>query len=154
MARRILAIEDDPRVLAVLKKRLEFSGYEVVTAQDGTDGYRKARAESPDLIILDLILPGLNGYQICAMLKRDQNYRDIPVLMLTARSQERDIEEGMRVGADAYMIKPYDPNVLVARVKLLLELAEARRAEKKREEEAKAIKPPRRAVSEGPYRAT
>jgi CheY-like chemotaxis protein len=137
MKERILAIEDDVRVLGMLKKRLEFLGYEVITAQDGNDGLRLARTENPDLIVLDLILPGLNGYEVCAMLKGDRQRRDIPIIMLTARSQEKDAAEGKRVGADAYVTKPYDPDEFAAQVKLLLEQAEERRA--LREEESAAM---------------
>ena len=72
---KILAVDDDVMVLAVIKKRLEFAGYEVITAMEGLEGLKKARSENPDLIVLDLILPNLNGYQICAMLKRDSKYR-------------------------------------------------------------------------------
>ncbi|MEO0092904.1 MAG: response regulator, partial [candidate division WOR-3 bacterium] len=117
MAKRILVVDDEARVLAVIQKRLESAGYEVITAMDGTEGLKKAREENPDLIILDLILPKLNGYQVCAILKRDSYYKKIPILMLTARSQERDIEEGMRVGADAYMTKPFKNEVLLEQVK-------------------------------------
>jgi len=118
--KRILAVDDEPKVLAVIKKRLEFAGYEVITAADGPDGLQKARSERPDLIVLDLILPGLNGYQVCRLLKGDRGFSDIPVLMLTARSQEKDISEGLKAGADAYMTKPYDPEEFLAQVAKLL----------------------------------
>ena len=118
---KILAVDDEPMVLAVLRKRLEFAGYEVVTAENGMEALRKARAENPDLVILDLILPGLNGYQICTMLKRDQNFARTPVIILSSRSQERDVSEGMKAGADAYLTKPYESEELLAKVKTLLE---------------------------------
>ena len=117
---KILAVDDDAMVLAVIKKRLEFAGYEVITAMEGLEGLKKARAENPDLIVLDLILPNLNGYQICAMLKRDSNYRKIPIVMLTSRSQQADIAEGMKAGANAYITKPYDPDEFIAKIQTLL----------------------------------
>ena len=117
---KILAVDDDAMVLAVIKKRLEFAGYEVITAMEGLEGLKKARSENPDLIVLDLILPNLNGYQICAMLKRDSKYRNIPIIMLTSRSQKADIAEGMKAGADAYITKPYDPDEFIAKIQILL----------------------------------
>jgi two-component system alkaline phosphatase synthesis response regulator PhoP len=135
MAKRILAVDDEPRVLAMIQKRLETAGYEVITATEGQEALKKAHAEQPDLIVLDLILPGLNGYQICAMLKKDELYRDIPILMLTARSQEQDVSEGMRVGADAYMTKPYDSEAFLFQVAGLL----GKREQKRLAEEEKQI---------------
>jgi DNA-binding response OmpR family regulator len=126
MPKRILVVDDEVRVLAVLEKRLQTAGYEVVTAAEGYDGLKKARAVKPDMIILDLIMPNLNGYQICAMLKRDGDYKHIPILMLTARSQEKDIEEGMKMGADAYLTKPYKHEVLMAYVTELIAKGEQR----------------------------
>jgi DNA-binding response OmpR family regulator len=120
MAKRILVVDDEIRVLAVLEKRLSSAGYEVVTAAEGYDGLKKARSVGPDLIILDLIMPNLNGYQICAMLKRDGDYKHIPILMLTARSQEKDIEEGMKMGADAYLTKPFSLAEMRTTVRSLL----------------------------------
>lgn len=118
--KKILAVDDDAMVLAVIKKRLEFAGYEVITAMEGLEGLKKARTENPDLIVLDLILPNLNGYQICAMLKRDSTYRNIPIVMLTSRSQQADIAEGLKAGADAYITKPYDPDEFITTIQNLL----------------------------------
>jgi DNA-binding response OmpR family regulator len=124
MAKRILVVDDEVRVVLVIQKRLESAGYVVITAHDGYEGLKKARAESPDLIVLDLIMPNLNGYQICAMLKRDRMYRHIPILMLSARSQERDIQDGLLAGAEAYMTKPFDHNELLTKIADLLAKAE------------------------------
>lgn len=141
MAKRILVVDDEARVLTVIQKRLESAGYEVITAMDGNEGLAKARAEKPDLIILDLILPKLNGYQVCSILKRDTYYKQIPILMLTARSQERDIDEGMRVGADAYMTKPFKNEALLAQIEQLLAKVDEKKtqAEKERERKEKEI---------------
>jgi two-component system alkaline phosphatase synthesis response regulator PhoP len=118
---RILAVDDEPKILAVIQARLESVGYEVFTAEDGLTGLKQAHSLKPDLIILDLILPGLNGYQICSLLKRDKAFKSIPILMLTARSQAKDIQEGMLVGADAYMTKPYKAESLLEKIKELLD---------------------------------
>jgi len=142
---KILAVDDDPKVLAVIKKRLEFAGYEVITAMEGKEGLLKARTENPDLIVLDLILPNLNGYQICAMLKHDAKYQNIPIVILTSRSQQSDIAEGMRVGADVYITKPYDPDDFLNKIKTLLEQAPNKSAEPKSittEEKPKESKKP------------
>jgi DNA-binding response OmpR family regulator len=118
---KILLVEDDSSVLEVTKKRLEIEGYEVITALEGIEGLNKARSENPDLILLDLKLPNLNGYQICWMLKGDIKYRHIPIVMLTSLSQRKDVEEGFRAGANAYVAKPYDEKVLLYHIKTLLE---------------------------------
>jgi DNA-binding response OmpR family regulator len=120
MAKRILAIDDEPRILSMIRKRLETLGYIVSVAADGIEGLRKARTERPDLIILDLLLPDVSGFEVCALLKGDAELRSIPVLMLTARSQAADIAEGRRVGADAYITKPYESDTLVEQVARLL----------------------------------
>ena len=117
---KILAVEDDASVLAVTKKRLEIAGYEVITAIEGLEGLKKARSEKPDLIILDLMLPNLNGYQICSMLKRDRKYQNIPIILLTSRSKEKDVDEGFKAGADAYITKPYDSEALLFNIRTLL----------------------------------
>lgn len=137
---KILVVDDEVRVLSVIEKRLESQGYAVVTAQDGNEALKKVRSENPDLIILDLILPGLNGYEVCSFLKRDKRLMKIPVVMLTARSQEADAEMGFKAGADAYMTKPFKHEILLERVKELLEKAEEDKkkdALKKEEEEKK-----------------
>lgn len=133
MAKRILVVDDEARIVTVIQKRLESAGYEVITAMDGTEALTKARAENPDLIVLDLILPKLNGYQVCSILKRDSFYKQIPILMLTARSQERDIDEGMRVGADAYMTKPFKNDILLGQIEQLLTKSDERKAKAEKE---------------------
>jgi DNA-binding response OmpR family regulator len=137
MAKRILVVDDEARVMTVIQKRLESAGYEVLTAMDGNEALIKARSERPDLIILDLILPKLNGYQVCSILKRDSYYKQIPIIMLTARTQERDIEEGMRVGADAYMTKPFKNEALLAQIEQLLAKVDEKKAQAEKERIAK-----------------
>ncbi len=101
--------------------QLEANGYEVLTAKDGQEGLTLARKETPDLIILDLMLPKLDGYQVCRMLKFDNKYKGIPIVIFTARAQAGDEELGYQVGADAYVAKPFEPQRLLGKIKDLLE---------------------------------
>jgi DNA-binding response OmpR family regulator len=117
---KILIVDDEADICAVVERRLALQGYDVICANTGYDGLNKARSERPDLILLDLLLPGIDGNQICAMLKRDLRYRDIPVIILSARSQLKDIEVSMKCGADAYVTKPYDHQILLAQIQYLL----------------------------------
>lgn len=119
--KKILVVEDDPHVLQTLKDRLESNGYEVTTAEDGEIGLAKAKTESPDLIILDIMLPKKHGYTICWLLKFEKKYRHIPIIMLTARTQEADMALGKDVGADAYICKPFDMEALLAKISELIQ---------------------------------
>src|SRR5688572_20889993 len=114
----VLVVEDDPDLAFVLKDNLEFEGYTVVTVADGTLGLEKAIALRPDLVILDVMLPGLNGIQVCKGLRErgDQT----PVILLTARSQEAEKVQGLDAGADDYVTKPFGVQELLARVRVML----------------------------------
>lgn len=104
----------------MLKMRLQANGYEVITAYDGQEALEKVRNQNPDLIILDLMLPKMDGYKVCRMLKFDKKYKSIPIILFTALVQESDKEMGSQVGADAYIIKPFEPQVLLSKIKELL----------------------------------
>ncbi len=118
----ILAIEDDPAILRGLADNLRFESYEVLTAADGESGYRLIREKQPDLIILDLMLPKLSGYEICRKV-RAEGVRT-PILMLTARGEEADRVLGLDLGADDYVSKPFSIRELLARVRAILRRAE------------------------------
>ena len=118
---RILLVDDEPSIVKMVGKRLEVEGFEVSVAMDGQEGLQKAQSQQQDLIILDLMLPKLNGYEVCGILKRDSRYEKIPVLMLSARAQEKDEKEGMAVGANAFMRKPFKSQELVEKIKSLLQ---------------------------------
>ncbi len=120
MAQRILVVDDEEDLVANLRMRLQATGYEVLVAADGNTAYEMAKTENPDLIVLDLTLPGMDGYQVCRLLKFDDKYKNIPVIMLTARTQKEDKEWGQKVGADCYMTKPYETKELLAKIKELL----------------------------------
>ena len=115
---RILLIEDDIAISRLLKEGLEDESYAVDVAHDGSEGYRTASADEYDVIILDIMLPEMNGYEVCRALRKDGN--KTPILMLTARDAERDIVEGLDTGADDYLAKPFSFDVLLARVRALL----------------------------------
>jgi DNA-binding response OmpR family regulator len=118
--KRILIVDDESDLIELVKLRLEANGYEVMVAGDGQSGLDKARAEKPDLIVLDVMLPKIDGYKVCRMLKFDEKYRHIPIIMFTARAQESDRKTGEQVGADAYITKPFDPAALLLKMNDLL----------------------------------
>lgn len=118
--KRILLIEDEADMVYALKLQLEAVNYEVLSAIDGQAGLDVARKEKPDLIILDLMLPKIDGFKICRMLKFDKRYSKIPIIMFTARAQNQDMKLGQEVGADAYIIKPFDAQVLLNKISALL----------------------------------
>ena len=115
---RILLVEDDVAIAQSLKEGLEDEAYAVDVAYDGDEGYRTATADDYDVIILDVMLPEMNGYEVCRALRKDGN--QTPILMLTARDAERDIVEGLDMGADDYLAKPFSFEVLLARLRALL----------------------------------
>jgi DNA-binding response OmpR family regulator len=116
----ILLVDDEPDLLESLAIRFKASGYNVLTAVDGLDALQKARTLSPNLIILDLMLPKMDGYKVARLLKFDNRYSHIPILILSARGQDLDKEMGKNAGADDYMVKPFDSVDLISRVERLL----------------------------------
>lgn len=123
MAQTILLVEDYPHVVEVLQTRLENAGYRVLAAYDGQEGLKMARQHNPDLIILDIMLPKLNGYKVCRLLKFDAKFRHIPIIMLTSRTRERDEATGRATGADEYITKPYDAKQLLQIIQKYLKRA-------------------------------
>ena len=118
--KRILLVDDEEDLRKMLKFRLEAVGYEVNEASDGQEALDKARSAWPDLIILDLMLPKIDGYKVCRMIKFDEKHKHKPVIMFTARAQEKDKLIGKEMGADAYITKPFEPEVLLGKIKELL----------------------------------
>ena len=119
-AKKLLLVDDDLELQLAIKLRLESAGFQVITASDGLEALRKGREEHPHLIILDLMLPHLNGYEVCRLLKFDQKFQRIPIMVFTARSRQQDMEMGRAVGADAYVTKPCNGKELIAKVEELL----------------------------------
>ncbi len=119
----ILAIEDDPDIVELLRFNLERESYRVRSALTGTEGLRKLREEPPDLLILDLMLPEMSGFEVCRTVRADPRLAHLPVIMLTARGEEADVIAGIELGADDYVRKPFSPRELTARVGALLRRA-------------------------------
>lgn len=117
---RILLVDDEAAVTKVIGERLRTKGYNVTTAADGEEAMRKAADEQPHLIILDVMLPGLNGYEVCARLKRDEALKHIPVIMFTAKGQTQEHVVGLMCGADVYVNKTCDFNTLLEQIQSLL----------------------------------
>jgi len=118
--RKIVVIEDEPDILELVAYNLEREGFAVVTAGDGQSGLRKVVKEAPDLVLLDLLLPDLDGIEVCRNLKMDPVTRAIPVIMVTAKGEEADVVLGLGMGADDYVTKPFSPRELVARIRAVL----------------------------------
>jgi DNA-binding response OmpR family regulator len=116
-ARKILVVDDDPKTVSLVKLYLESDGHKVLCAYDGVEALRLARQERPNLIVLDLMLPGLDGLQVCRTLRAES---DVPVIMLTAKTTEGDKLTGLELGADDYLTKPFSPRELAARIKVVL----------------------------------
>src|ERR1700686_4244060 len=120
MREKILVIEDEPDIAEVLQYNLEKEGYDVETARRGDTGFDAVRRDNPDLILLDLMLPGIDGLELTRMLKRDPSTSRLPIVMLTARGEEVDRIVGLELGADDYISKPFSPREVVLRVKAVL----------------------------------
>ncbi|MER8476001.1 response regulator [Mesorhizobium sp. M1163] len=117
---RILAVDDTPENLEILRMRLEANGYEVATAADGEEGFAKARELTPDLILLDIMMPKLDGISVVRLLKQDISLQLIPVILVTAKADTRDVVEGLDAGGDDYLTKPFEHRALLARVRSML----------------------------------
>ena len=120
MNKKILVVEDDPSASRLVEYALEQEGYQVITASDGLEGLTKAQNEHPDLIVLDVMLPGLDGYDICQQLRQKSETAELPILMLSAKARQEDKATGLKIGADDYLTKPADPSVIVAKIRALL----------------------------------
>ena len=118
--KKILVVDDETDLVEMITLRLEASDFTVIKAYDGQAGLDLARTEKPDLIILDLMLPKIDGYKVCRMLKFDEKYKNIPIIIFTARAQESDVKLGEEVGADAYITKPFDSKDLLDKISALL----------------------------------
>src|SRR6201996_2648297 len=115
---KILVVEDEPNMVVGLRDNFEFEGYEVITASDGIEGLERALEESPDLVVLDVMMPRMSGLEVCKQLRAKR--ASIPIIMLTARGQEVDKVVGLELGADDYVTKPFSIRELLARVKAIL----------------------------------
>ena len=119
--KRILVVEDSPAYLQLMQQALESKGYTILTAEDGEQAIEQARLHRPDLILLDVVLPKKNGYQVCRQLKNESGMKQIPIVMVSSKTQEFDRYWGMKQGADGYITKPFAPGALIAEVESRLQ---------------------------------
>jgi DNA-binding response OmpR family regulator len=119
-SKKILIVDDEVDLVETVRFPLEMEGYHVLVSYNGEDALNQARKENPDLILLDLMLPKLDGYKVCRLLKFDDKYKHIPILMLTAKTQEKDKSLGMETGANEYITKPFEMDDLLKKVKKYL----------------------------------
>jgi len=117
---KIVIAEDEPDIRELIAFTLRFAGYEVVTGNNGDEGYHLTKAERPDLVMLDVRMPKLTGYEACKRIKAEPELANIPVIFLSAKGQETEIEQGLAAGAEEYLLKPFAPDQLVDRVKTVL----------------------------------
>ncbi|MBN2317879.1 MAG: response regulator [Acidobacteria bacterium] len=128
---RILAIDDEADLIELVRYNLEQEGFQVISASDGESGLKIALQEIPDLVLIDLMLPGMDGLEVCRSLRTDNRTASIPVIMLTAKSAESDRIVGLELGADDYVVKPFSPRELAARVKAVLRRTRLPRSQSK-----------------------
>lgn len=114
MPRKILAVDDEKHIVRLVQVNLERQGYEVITAYDGKEALQKVEEERPDLIVLDVMMPYMDGFEVLQNLRRNPSTRDIPVIMLTAKAQDADVFRGWQSGVDCYLTKPFNPMELVS----------------------------------------
>lgn len=114
---KILVVDDSPTDMMVISNSLRANGYEVITARDGDEAMRRLDSDQPDLVLLDVVMPGKNGFQLCRQIRNDARYNGLPVILLTSKNQEADKFWGMKQGATAYMTKPFAPDTLLATVR-------------------------------------
>jgi two-component system alkaline phosphatase synthesis response regulator PhoP len=119
-SKKILVVDDEVDLVKTIQFSLEAEGYKVLVSYNGEDALKQSRKENPDLILLDIMLPKLDGYKVCRLLKFDEQYKHIPILMLTAKTQEKDKLIGKETGADEYITKPFDMDELMGKVKTYL----------------------------------
>ena len=117
---KILVIEDEHDIRELISYNLESEGYDILKAAAGNEGFESARKNTPNLILLDIMLPDIDGLEVCRKLKREETTKDIPIIMLTAKSEDSDVISGLELGAEDYITKPFSPRVLIARLRAVL----------------------------------
>lgn len=121
MKKKILVVDDEKDICRIMKRILEQEGFEVFEAYDGQEALSKVFEISPDIMVIDVQMPGKNGFQVCEEIRKDPIYKELPILMLTVRSSKEDRLQGFTSGVDEYMVKPFDMSEIVARIKVVLE---------------------------------
>ena len=123
MAKKILIADDEPNIVISLEFLLKREGYEVVVAYNGVEALAGVRAERPDMVILDVMMPQRNGFEVCQDLRQDPEFKGLRIMMLTAKGRETEVSKGLALGADVYMTKPFSTKELLARIKALIDRA-------------------------------
>ncbi|HMB01937.1 MAG TPA: response regulator [Spirochaetota bacterium] len=119
---KVMIVDDEPDIVKIVKMSLELANYGIIEANSGEECLEKLeKGEMPDLILLDIMMPGLSGYEVCEKIRKNEKYNEIKIVMLTAKGQKGDAEEGLKAGADDYIIKPFDPYELIEQVKEIME---------------------------------
>ncbi len=119
--KRILVVDDEIYIVHILEFTLTMEGYEVLTASDGEEALRRVEQDRPDLVVLDIMMPKVDGYEVCRRLREDEEFRTLPVILLSAKGRPIDRETGLEVGADDYIVKPFSPRRLLEKIRDLLE---------------------------------
>ncbi len=145
-AARVLVVDDDPRILSMMRRVLEVDGYSVAVAPDGLEAIDILRSDDTDLVILDVMLPGSDGFEVCRTIRRESG---VPILMLTARDEATDKVTGLDCGADDYVVKPFNPDELLARVRALLRRLQPRQTEVLRFQDVEVVPSAREASRDG-----
>ena len=130
---RVLVVDDEPDVLLLCRVNMEFAGHQVIEAPDAIAGMEKALSESPDLIVLDIMLPGKDGIEMLRDLRDDERLANLPVILLTAKTQAQDLASGYDAGADDYITKPFSPSVLMNSIEQVLRMSPEERAERRKQ---------------------
>ncbi len=120
MSKKIVLAEDEPQIARLIEFKLKKEGYSVTLRENGKEALKAIKEDKPDLILLDIMMPVMGGYEVLRRLKEDENLKSVPVIMLTARAQEKDVVKGIDLGAEDYITKPFHPAELLARVKRIL----------------------------------
>ncbi len=120
MTRKIVLAEDEPQIARLIEFKLKKEGYQVIWKENGEEALKAIKMDKPDLILLDIMMPVMDGYEVLRRLKEDENLKSVPVIMLTARAQEKDVVKGIDLGAEDYITKPFHPAELLVRVKRIL----------------------------------
>ncbi len=124
MPKKILAVDDERHIVRLVQVNLERAGYEVITAYDGKDALEKVASENPDLVVLDVMMPYMDGFEVLQNLRKNQSTRELPVIMLTAKAQDADVFRGWQSGVDCYLTKPFNPMELISFVKRIFKSLE------------------------------
>lgn len=126
--KRILVVDDEIYIVHILEFSLTMEGYSVLTASDGEEALRIIEQERPDLVVLDIMMPKLDGYEVCKRLRQDEQFRSLPVILLSAKGRPMDREAGLSAGADDYITKPFSPRKLLEKMRELLDRQELKKA--------------------------